>query len=211
MSFRSAPELLVLHAARIKGRVDARSVARRYHVEVEDAEDLFLDHEARGWVQRVRFSDLEGWSITERGREEISRMLAHELDEAGARRLVTEVHAAFVRLNGRFLETVTRWQVRPEPWDRMAKNDHKDPDWDAKVLDSLEHLARKLRPLEEQLSGELDRFTGYADRIDAALGRAERGDTRWVDEPGIESCHMVWFELHEDLLVTLGLERDSDT
>ena len=47
--------------------------------------------------------------------------------------------------------------------------------------------------------------------VEAALARADRGEKKWVDEPGIDSCHMVWFELHEDLLTTLGLERASES
>ncbi|MEA2497709.1 MAG: hypothetical protein QOH26_114 [Actinomycetota bacterium] len=210
MTFDSSPELLVLHAARIKGRVDADLVARRYRLDVDEVEDLFLDHEARGWVQRVEFADLQGWSITERGREEVSRLLSDELDRAGARDAVAAAHAAFVRLNSRFLDVVTRWQVRPTPWDRMALNDHTDARWDGSVLEALSGLTRRLRPLEEQLAAELARFGGYNDRIEGALARVDRGETKWVDEPGIDSCHMVWFELHEDLLATLGLERGAD-
>jgi hypothetical protein len=185
-------------------------VAGRYSLDAGDVEELFLDHEARGWVQRVAFADLHGWAITERGREEIHRLLTEELDRAGAREAVAETHTSFVRLNTRFLDAVTRWQVRPSPWDRMALNDHSDPRWDGDVLEALRGLARRLRPLEEQLSGKLTRFQGYTDRIEGALARADRGETKWVDEPGIDSCHMVWFELHEDLLATLGLERDDE-
>ena len=211
MTFASSPALLVLHAARIKGRVDPAGVARRYSLDTKDVEELFLDHEARGWVQRVQFADLHGWSITERGRDEVHRLLADELDRAAARDVVEEVHDAFVRLNARFLDAVTRWQVRPMPEDRMAANDHSDPSWDGRVLDALAQVTHRLRPLEEQLSDKLARFEGYSDRIEAALVRVDRGETRWVDEPGIDSCHMVWFELHEDLIATLGLERGTET
>jgi hypothetical protein len=199
----------VLHAARLKGMVDAVRVARRYPLDQAQVEELFLDLEARGSLRRVRFAELHGWSITDRGRQEDHRLLSDELDQTGAREHVAQVHTAFVRLNARFLDAVTRWQVRPMPWDRMALNDHTDLTWDGRVLDELTDLARQLHPLEEELSTKLARFGGYADRIDAALARVDRGETKWLDEPGIDSCHMVWFELHEDLLVTLGLERGS--
>jgi hypothetical protein len=60
--------------------------------------------------------------------------------------------SAFLPLNTPFLDAVTRWQVRPTPWDRMALNDHSDWRWDERVLDALASLSRRLRPLEEQLS-----------------------------------------------------------
>jgi len=40
----------------------------------------------------------------------------------------------------------------------------------------------------------------------AAAGRLTL-PRRWVDAIGIDSCHTVWFQLHEDLLATLGIPR----
>ena len=210
MPFQSSPELLVLHVARIKGRVDADAIARRHSLDRSVVDELLLDYEAYGFVQKVQFADIRGWSITEAGRAEVHRLLAAELEESGARDVVRAAHEAFEPLNKRFLDAITRWQVRPMPWDRMAPNDHTDARWDDQVLDALTGLAARLRPLEEQLSDALARFTGYADRIDAALARVDRGERNWVDEPGIDSCHMVWFELHEDLLATLGRDRGAE-
>jgi len=30
-----------------------------------------------------------------------------------------------------------------------------------------------------------------------------------VDHTDVDSCHRVWFELHEDLIATLGIDRRS--
>jgi hypothetical protein len=169
-------------------------------------EELLLDHASLGLLQRVGFADLHGWSLTERGRAWGEEQLALELEQDSARGAVESAHAVFVPLNRRFLETITRWQIRPTSWDAMSANDHTDWGWDERVLRDLGGLGRRLRGLEEQLS-VLPRFAGYADRFEAALGRVDRGDRRWVDEPAIDSCHAVWFELHEDLLATLGLTR----
>jgi hypothetical protein len=32
-------------------------------------------------------------------------------------------------------------------------------------------------------------------------------DPAWVDAPGLDSIHTVWFELHEHLLASLGRAR----
>ena len=113
----------------------------------------------------------------------------------------------FAHLNGRFLATLTRWQIRPQPWDQMAVNDHTDHRWDDRVLDDLERAAPRLRQVCDQLTGALQRFDDYAERFTAALERVLHGNRAWVDQTGIDSCHTVWIELHEDLLSTLGLER----
>ena len=45
---------------------------------------------------------------------------------------------------------------------------------------------------------------------EARLDRVQGGDTDWFTKPMIASYHTVWFELHEDLLCTLGIERGSE-
>ena len=53
------------------------------------------------------------------------------------------------------------------------------------------------------------RFETYRRRLTAALARVRRGDREWFTSPTLDSYHTVWFELHEDLLVALGLTRRS--
>lgn len=207
MGATSAPELLVLHAIRISGFAGTAAAAGRFSLDREVTEELLLDYEAHGWVQRSSFADLSGWSLTEAGRAENGRQLAAELEQVGGRPEIAAGHDEFVPLNARFLGAITKWQLRPVPGDPMAANDHTDFRWDDRVFDSLGYLDRRLRPLGDRLVGVLDRFDGYADRFTAALGRAVRGERSWVDQTGIDSCHTIWFELHEDLLATLGLER----
>ncbi len=92
----------------------------------------------------------------------------------------------------------------------MAANDHTDFRWDDRVLDSLGSLGRRIGPLCAELSGRLARFAGYQDRYAAAMARVEGGERTWVDGVGLDSCHAVWFELHEDLLATLGIQRGEE-
>ena len=209
MGTPSSAELLALHAVRVSGMIDAAGVARRTWVGREHAEELLLDDEARGWVRRVAFADLAGWSLTETGRLEGERRLAEELERTGARPVVERAHDTFARLNERFLSTLTRWQLRPQPWDRLAANEHDDPVWDGRVLDELASYRRRLAPLCAELTGALDRFAGYDERYAAALARAEAGQLAWVDGASVDSCHTVWVQLHEDLLSTLGLDRST--
>jgi hypothetical protein len=57
------------------------------------------------------------------------------------------------------------------------------------------------------LAAALARFDGYPARYAAAADRVRRGQHRWVDALGIDSCHVVWIQLHEDLLATLGVDQ----
>lgn len=205
----SPADLLVLHAVRVMGMADPASVARRTGLSGEVVLEQLLDDQARGWVQHVAFADLAGWALTDSGRVEGERRLAAELDRTGAREAVDVAHRTFLRQNERFLATVTRWQLRPMPGDPLAANTHDDPEWDGRVLDELAAHGRRLQAVCATLSAALDRFAGYDTRYAAALERADAGHLASVDAPGIESCHTVWIQLHEDLIATLGAERGS--
>ena len=200
-----------MHALRLKGMGDAGKVARRFSLDRDAVTELLLDFEAYGWVQHVEFAGDGGWSLTEAGRVENERQLADELVGSGSAAAVAGVHATFLPLNVRFQAACTQWQIRPLPGEPMATNDHTDFRWDDRVLDELGTLGRRLAPLCGELTGHLARFDGYADRYAAAMARVESGERSWVDGVGLDSCHAAWFELHEDLLATLGLQRGDET
>ena len=203
----STPELLVLHAVRLRGVADDETLARRTGLARELVSELLLDAQAFGWVTRVEFGATKGWALTDRGRAQDGRALAAELDAAQARATVEEQHRRFEELNGRLVRASTNWQLRPTATDHFAANTHDDPVWDARILRELSDLHRELGPLISALTAELARFAGYDDRFGAALARATDGAHEWVTGIEVDSCHAVWMQLHEDLLSTLGLER----
>jgi hypothetical protein len=61
--------------------------------------------------------------------------------------------------------------------------------------------------LAERLAAVGARLRPYAVRLASALEALDGGDTRFVASPRVDSLHQVWFELHEDLLATLGRVR----
>ena len=199
--------LLVLHAVRLLGFADEGRVAARFALDRGEVVESLEDFEAFGWVQRSRFAGTGGWSLTDAGRVQDCARLAAELDVAGARSVVTEALGAFEPLNDRFLDAVTRWQLHPMPGDALAANDHRDPRWDDRVIADLVGLGSALDRVCTPLAAVLARFTGYADRYATSADRVRRGEARWVDTLGIDSCHVVWIQLHEDLLATLGVDR----
>lgn len=200
-------DLLVLHAVRITGFADTPVIAQRYGLDAAETKEALLDAEARGWVSHSSFAGTGGWSLTERGRAENERQLAAELARVGGAEEIRDVYRAFLPLNGMLQQACTDWQLRPTAGDRLATNDHSDPVWDAGVLHELATIARALTPLADRLEGVLGRFRGYDARFTAALSRAQAGEGGWVDRTDVDSCHRVWFELHEDLIATLGLNR----
>ncbi|MFI6498082.1 transcriptional regulator [Nonomuraea typhae] len=202
--------LLVLHAVRITGFADTPVIARRYDLDAATTTELLYDAEARGWVTHTAFAGSGGWSLTERGRAENERQLAAELTGAAGGEEVRDVYRAFLPLNALLQRACTDWQLRPAAGDRLAVNDHSDQAWDARVLGELTGIGQALTPLADRLEGVLARFRGYDARFATALALARSGDGAWVDRTDVDSCHRVWFELHEDLIATLGLNRNEE-
>ena len=64
-----------------------------------------------------------------------------------------------------------------------------------------------MQPVVADLAEALGRFGGYGPRLAGALAKVQGGDVDWFTKPTIDSYHTVWFELHENLLATLGIER----
>jgi hypothetical protein len=89
-------------------------------------------------------------------------------------------------------------------------NDHGDAAYDRGVIEKLADLHAEVEPICNDLGEALHRFQGYGGRLRHALDRVRAGDTDWFTKPMIPSYHTVWFEMHEDLLSTLGIERGSE-
>lgn len=210
MSRPSPADVLVLHAVRLLGVASDDAVAARFALDPAAAKELLLDYQAFGWISWSEFAGTGGWSLTAAGRTENERRLAAELDTAGAGRTVRAAYQEFLPLNARLQVACTRWQLRPTADDPLAFNDHTDHAWDQQVLDDLARLADELEPLAARLAAVLGRFGGYHTRFAAALSRARAGDVDWVDRTTVDSCHRTWFELHEDLIATLNVDRGTE-
>jgi hypothetical protein len=206
----SEPELLAVHAVRLLGFAPTSAVAARFGLDEAWVGELLEDRRSTGWVTWSAFGDSAGWSLTERGRVEDEARLARELEATGRRDLVHRTYLEFLELNAGALRAVTDWQTRPRGGDPFAANDHHDLRWDARVLHRLADLGGSLAPLAGVLEGVLQRLGGYSGRFEAALARARAGEVAWVDGLGLDSCHTVWFQLHEDLLATLGIPRGQE-
>ncbi|MBB5873696.1 hypothetical protein F4553_007130 [Allocatelliglobosispora scoriae] len=200
MTHPSTAELLVLHAVRVKGFTDTAAVARRFDLDPAMTHEELLDAQARGWVTRSAFADLEGWSLTEAGRRRNETQLREELDTAGARADISAAHEEFLPLNTRAVRLFTAWQLAPGTAPLGGGTDR------AELHRRLAAIARELEHLERRLTARLLRFTGYHDRFARALARAA-ADPIWITNVEVDSGHGVWFELHEDLTATLGIPR----
>ena len=206
----SSPDFqtLVLHGLRLKGFADASAIAEAADLHEADAKP-HLDQLVSNGLASYRDGRLAGFALTPVGREEHARRLRAELDATGARDAVHGSYKRFLGINGDLLTICTAWQLREVDGESVI-NDHSDPAHDSAVIGQLADLHGKVEPICEDLGSALVRFTSYGRRLGSALAKVHAGDHDWFTKPMIPSYHTVWFELHEDLLATLEIERSSE-
>ena len=194
----------VLHALRCLGVTTLPRVAEAAGVGEDDTEAALLELAIGGLVTREP-GPFGGWGLTEAGKAEDAARVGAELDAAGTRDVLTQAYQKFMLLNAEVLDLCTAWQLRPVGGVTVA-NDHRDAGYDARVLAELDGLDGRAGVMLGELTAALGRFGRYRERLSRAVELARAGKLEHVADDPV-SYHAVWFQLHEDLLVTLGMPR----
>jgi hypothetical protein len=197
-----------MHGLRLKGFAEADGVGEAVGVTGAAAKPM-LDQLVTEGLASYRDGRLSGFTLTKLGREQHAVLLSAELDATGARGAVQDSYRGFLQLNTDLLTICTAWQLRDVDGESVI-NDHADAGYDSGVIDRLASLHARVEPICTDLGAVLDRFGGYRPRLSFAMDQIRAGDTFWFTKPMIPSYHTVWFEMHEDLLSTLGIERGSE-
>jgi len=205
MAHVSDPSFLVLHALRLKGFIAADAVADLTGLAPADV-TTHLEGFRDAGLSTYREGRLSGWSLTPDGRTRHTELIGAELGAAACRDTVDAGYRDFLSVNQSLLGVCTDWQLRTVGGEQVI-NDHSDPAHDKAVIGRLREVDDAVQPVCEVLTGQLARFSGYGPRLARAVANVENGDVDWFTKPLIDSYHTVWFELHEDLLTTLAIER----
>ncbi|MFN2557064.1 MAG: transcriptional regulator [Nitriliruptorales bacterium] len=204
LPYCTSTDLLVLHALRCIGFAGLARVAAATGLPESDVESELIDLAVAGLVTHLG-GDFGGWGLTEAGRTVDAERIADELETSGTRTAVAEAYDAFVVLNPELLDLCTAWQTRSVAG-ILTPNDDTDPAHDARVLDRLTDFDQRAEVVCAALSAAMLRFQRYRVRLSYALARVKSGGLDYVTG-STESYHTVWFQLHEDLLATLGIPR----
>jgi hypothetical protein len=197
---QSAPEFRTLHALRIKGFAKVEVIAEVADVPVDDA---------RAHLEALQAAELSTyrqarslWQLTPAGKEHHARRLGD--DVAGLDGLA-EPYARFLALNEELKELCGRWQLRAG-----APNDHSDAAYDAAVIADLDALHERAVPVVREMAGALVRLAPYERRLAEACQRFHSGETSMFTGVMCSSYHDVWMELHEDLILSQGIDRAAE-
>lgn len=202
MGHQSKTEFRTLHALRIKGfatSVVLAEITALDHAKVEDhLGGLAGDGHARFREARSL------WQLTPEGRESHVGHLGDDLLGAPIEPL-GEHYTTFIEQNVEFKELCGMWQLRDgEP------NGHDDPKYDSEVIERLDDLHARARPIVGGFGDLFERMAPYVVRLDGVLGRLRAGDAQMFTGVMCGSYHDVWMELHEDLIITQRIDRSAE-
>jgi len=207
MPHATAPALMVLHALRVKGFAEPPAIAESTGLPEAEVEPIVSMLGAEGLATH-RDGRISGWTLSADGKTEHLRELAEDRDAAGADAALELAYKGFLAANETFKELCTDWQLRSVGGE-LVVNDHSDATYDAAIAVRLDSLHAGIVPVLDDLTAALPRFEPYAGRLTNAAERFTGGEPHALARPLANSYHDVWMELHQDLLLSLGRERDA--
>jgi hypothetical protein len=203
MGHRSDPRFLTMHALRIKGfaKVDVLAeLSALAHHEVE-SHLTGLQDDGHAMFREARAL----WQLTPDGRVEHSVRLTADVEASGASEHLAGPYGDFLELNERFKALCGDWQLR-----NGDPNDHSDGSYDGEVIARLGKLDAEAQPIVAALGAALSRLQPYAPRLESVCRRVTGGETNMFTGVMCGSYHDVWMELHEDLILTQGIDRTEE-
>ena len=203
MALESQPRFRVHHALRIKGFVKVENIVELCGL----SEDEVIEHlKAMQEEGHTNYREARGlWQLTPDGREAWVVALEEDVCRAGFREALADKYHRFLEMNESFKALCADWQLRNgEP------NDHGDAAYDEQCIKRLGALDDEAQPICHAFAEIAKRFDGYAARLTGSRTALEAGDQRMFTGVMCGSYHDVWMELHEDLILTQGIDRAAE-
>ena len=192
-----------MHALRIKGFAKVDVLAELSALAHEHVETHLIGMQDDGHAMFREARAL--WQLTPEGRTEHVERLTADVEASGASEHLAAPYHEFLELNERFKALCGDWQLRNgEP------NDHSDTSYDGEVIARLGKLDAETQPVVAALGAALARLQPYAPRLETVCQRVAGGETNMFTGVMCGSYHDVWMELHEDLILTQGIDRMAE-
>ena len=203
MTHPSDPFFRTFHALRIKGFAKAETVAEVADLPLSVVEEHLSGLRQREWAMFREARQL--WQLTPVGREEHRIALTEDVGDSQLSLELHEPYGAFLTINERFKALCGDWQLRDS-----QPNDHTDSSYDASVVQKLVALGDEAAPIVARFGEVMQRLAPYAGRLARTCQKVVAGETNMFTGVMCGSYHDVWMELHEDLILTLGIDRAAE-
>ena len=203
MAHPSDPFFRTFHALRIKGFAKAETIAEVADLPLQVVEEHLAALEQREWAMFREARQL--WQLTPVGREEHRIALTEDVGNSHLSAELREPYGAFLTINERFKALCGDWQLRGG-----QPNDHSDAAYDQGVVQLLVELNDDAAPVVARMGDVLVRLAPYGPRLARTCQRVVEGETNMFTGVMCGSYHDVWMELHEDLILTQGIDRAAE-
>lgn len=200
MSRSSDPFFRTFHALRIKGFAKADTIAEVADLPQPLVDEHLTELERRGWAVFREARQL--WQLTASGCDEHLVSLGQDVGGAALRSELADRYRQFLAINESLRSLCAEWQLR----DGVA-NDHTDGAYDAAVVQRLVQLDEAAAPVVTAMGDVLARLAPYGPRLARTCQRVVEGERNMFTGVMCGSYHDVWMELHEDLILTQGIDR----
>lgn len=210
--------MVVLHGVRHSGVAAESRIAETSGLEERLVGAKLRMLESRGEVSR-RNGRRPGWALTPPGRSAHARLLSADVKASGCRRALEKCSSRFLSLNGELLSVCTDRQdvLAPRRSGSAPRQGRGGGDASGtgrrerqRLLSRHSSLHGEAVQMCGELASQMDLLGPYGPRLPRARRALESGDADWMAAPWLDSYHTVWFELHEDLLLTLGRSRQHE-
>lgn len=182
----------ILHCLAMEGVAETGTVVGDTGVPEAEVTDTLEELEEQGFVESEGF-----WYLTDEGEAHLDELLrqrfsSEELDELENR------YPEFESLDIEFKDLANAWQ-------------QSDDEGNNEKL--IEQLAEHHRDVESYVAAFSDpiqtEYETYVGDLESALETLQEGNEEYYTGTEVDSYHTVWFHWHDDLLITLGKERDE--
>ena len=190
------------HALRIKGFAKVEVVAELADLDVTEVHQHLRDLEAE---ELAVFREARAlWQLSPAGREAHHEALAVDLASVDVAALGAP-YREFLTVNDAFKTLCGDWQLRDG-----GPNDHGDREYDRAVVERLVDLNDGAVRVVGAMAGVLGRLSPYVTRLDRTCLRIVEGENNMFTGVMCGSYHDVWMELHEDLILSQGIDRAAE-
>lgn len=197
-------DLRVLHGLVVKKAGTAESVAALLDRDVDEVKALLSAEVVAGRAIEAKGT----FMVNPAGRAWLDQEYGTTFADYRADLDVVEAADRFERINKELLTLLTDWQSMPARGERVP-NDHSDPGYDRAVVDRLGDVQDRADKVLTRLARLEPRLAVYAERLELAYDKVLAGQTDYVSGVRVDSYHIAWHELHEDLLRMLGRTRQE--
>lgn len=202
LSRASEPAFLTHHALRIKGFARVDTLAEMIELDQSSVGSHLQSMAGAEWAMFREARSL--WQLTPQGREAHVDALAADLEGIDLSPLGPH-YSDFLELNVAFKELCGEWQLRDG-----EINDHSDSAYDAAVIERLSDLDASARPIVTSMSSIIGRLSTYVPRLESTCQAVRSGRHDLFTGVMCGSFHDVWMELHEDLILSQGIDRAAE-